>query len=449
MLLLAIAVYLSAQFGIGVWASRRIRTEDDYLIAGRRLGYTLAIFSLFATWFGAETVMGAAGRTYEKGLSITSAEPFGYALCLLLLGLVFAAPLWRRGLTTLADLFRQRYSTGVERLAALLLIPSSLLWAAAQVRAFGHVLAHASNIPVEAALLVAAGFCVIYTAFGGLLADAVTDFVQGILLTLGLVVLLIAVVVRLGGPAAMVTAVAESTRLVAPGAGEGLLPALEAWAIPVMGSVIASESISRVIATRSPTVAQRSSYAAGAIYLAVGLIPVTLAVAAAHLVPNLANPEQFLPALAREVLPGVGYVLLAGAVISAILSTVDSTLLVSSGLLSHNLIVPLFGVTDQKVKVRLARIGVVAFGVTAYILARHAEGVYELVEEASAFGGAGVLVTVSFGLFSRWGGPWTAYATLAVGALSYVVGEAARFPYPFLASFVLSLGVYLTGAALE
>jgi Na+/proline symporter len=118
-------------------------------------------------------------------------------------------------------------------------------------------------------------------------------------------------------------------------------------------------------------------------------------------------------------------------------------------LLSHNLIVPLFGVTDQKVKVRLARLGVVAFGITAYILARHAEGVYELVEQASAFGGAGVLVTVSFGLFSRWGGPWTAYATLAVGALSYVVGEAAGFPYPFLASLVLSLGVYLTGAALE
>lgn len=184
MLLLAIVAYLGVQFGIGLWASRRVRTEDDDLVAGRRLGYPLAVFSLFATWFGAETVMGAAGRTYAQGLSLTSAEPFGYALCLFLLGLVFAAPLCRRGLTTLADLFRQRYSPGVERLAALLLIPSSLLWAAAQMRAFGQVLSHASALPVDAALIVAAGFCVLYTAFGGLLADAVTDLVQGVLLAL-------------------------------------------------------------------------------------------------------------------------------------------------------------------------------------------------------------------------------------------------------------------------
>jgi Na+/proline symporter len=250
--LLAIAAYLAVQFGIGVWASRRVRTEDDYLLAGRRLGYTLATFSLFATWFGAETVMGAAGRSYAEGVSLASAEPFGYALCLVLLGLVFAGPLWRRGLTTLADLFGQRYSPGVERFAALLLIPASLLWAAAQMRAFGQVIAQASTLPVNVALLAAAGCCVLYTMFGGLLADAVTDLVQGILLAAGLVALLVAVGAHLGGPGAMVAAVATSPRVVAPGSGQGLLPALEAWAIPVMGSVIASESVSRVIAARSP-----------------------------------------------------------------------------------------------------------------------------------------------------------------------------------------------------
>ena len=449
MLLLAIAAYLGVQFGIGIWASKRIHTENDYLIAGRRLGYPLAIFSLFATWFGAETVMGAAGRTYAHGLSITSAEPFGYALCLVLLGLVFAAPLWRAGLTTLADLYRQRYSPGVERAAALLLIPSSLLWAAAQMRAFGHVLAHASTWPVDAALLVAAGFCVLYTAFGGLLADAVTDLVQGILLALGLLALLVAVTLRLGGPAGLADAVAATPRVRAPGAGQAHLPALEAWAIPVLGSVIASESISRVIATRSPVVAQRSSYVAGGMYLVIGLIPVTLAVAAAPLVPPVADPEQFLPTLAMEVLPSVGYVLFAGAVLSAILSTVDSTLLVSSGLLSHNLLVPLLGIADQQVKVRMARWGVVAFGVAAYVLARHAEGVYALVEQASAFGGGGVLVTVTFGLFTRWGSAGAGYATLAVGMLSYLVATFAGFPYPFLASVALSLGTYLTVASLE
>jgi Na+/proline symporter len=285
--------------------------------------------------------------------------------------------------------------------------------------------------------------------FGGLLADAVTDLVQGILLAAGLVALLVAVGAHLGGPGAMVAAVATSPRVVAPGSGQGLLPALEAWAIPVMGSVIASESVSRVIAARSPVIARRASLAAGGLYLAIGLIPVILAVTAAHLVPAVADPEQFLPALAQEILPAAGYVLFAGAVISAILSTVDSTLLVSSGLLSHNLIAPLLGLTDQARRVRWARLGVALFGIVAYVLARQAEGVYALVEQASAFGSAGILVTVSFGLFSRWGGPRTAYATLAVGLVAYVGGGLAGFAYPFLGSLVLSLAVYLASAALE
>ena len=60
--LVAMLAYLALQLGIGVWISRRIRTESDYLLAGRNLGYTLATFSIFATWFGSETIMGSAGR---------------------------------------------------------------------------------------------------------------------------------------------------------------------------------------------------------------------------------------------------------------------------------------------------------------------------------------------------------------------------------------------------
>src|SRR5688500_19697477 len=122
--LVFVFLYMLLQLGIGVWISRRIRTESDYLIAGRKLGYTLATFSIFATRFGAETVVGAAGNAYRDGVSLGSAEPFGYALCLVLMGLGFAVPLWRRGLTTLADLFRIRYSVRDERIAAVILIPS-------------------------------------------------------------------------------------------------------------------------------------------------------------------------------------------------------------------------------------------------------------------------------------------------------------------------------------
>ena len=134
-------LYVAVQLGVGVWVSRKIRSEDDYLVAGRSLGPILATSSVFATWFGAETCVGAAGQVYEHGPAAVSADPFGYGLCLLLMGALLAGPLWRKSVITLADLFRERYSRTVERTVAIILIPGSMLWAAAQIRAFGTVVA--------------------------------------------------------------------------------------------------------------------------------------------------------------------------------------------------------------------------------------------------------------------------------------------------------------------
>ena len=114
--LVALGAYLVIQLLIGAWLAPRIHTESDYLIAGRSLGYPLAVFSMFATWFGAETCISSAGRTYAEGFSLTSAEPFAYGITLMLTGLIFAVPIWRMKLTTMADFFRVRYGTGVEKL---------------------------------------------------------------------------------------------------------------------------------------------------------------------------------------------------------------------------------------------------------------------------------------------------------------------------------------------
>ena len=439
------------QLAIGVWASRRIASEEDYLVAGRRLGYPLMTFSIFATWFGAETIVGSAGTVYSDGVSLGSAEPFGYGLCLIVMGLVFAIPLHRRKLTTLADLYRQRYSVTVERVAAVLLIPGSLLWAAAQVRAFGSVLTTTTSaLELETAIVIATGVTLLYTTFGGLLSDAITDLLQGVLLIVGLVIVAGGVVSQLGGIGSAADVIASSGRVRLTSVGDGtVFDAIEAWAIPVFGSLVTTEVVGRIVAARTPQVAQRSALVAGALYISIGIIPVLLGLVGPSIVAGLEDAEQIVPALAMQSLSTLGYALFAGGLISAILSTVDSTLLVSAGVMSHNLIIPVFKVRDERQKIRLARWGVIAFGVIAYLLARRAEGVFELVEQASAFGSAGVIVTITFGLFTRLGGPVTAMATLASGALTYLVATYAGFAYPFVLSLVVALGTYLVGAVFE
>lgn len=446
----ALVGFLALQLGIGVWISRRIATENDYLVAGRRLGPLLATFSIFATWFGAETVIGSAGDAFANGVSLGSAEPFGYGLCLVFMGLFLARPLWNRGMTTLADLYRERFGIRVERLAAVLLIPASVLWAAAQIRAFGTVVSLVGDVQIESAVGIAALFVIAYTTFGGLLADAYTDVIQGIVLAASLVMLLVVTVGHVGGAGAAVDAIAASGRInLAPHAAGPWYLTLEAWAIPVIGSLTATEVVSRVIAARSGTVAQRASLTAGGIYITLGLIPLAVALMATQFIGPLAEAESVLPAVARELLPPLAFAVFAGGLVSAILSTVDSTLLVASGLLTHNLIVPLGRITDERRKLWIARGGVVTFGVLAYLLALSTSGVLALVEQASALGSTGIVVTVLFGLFTTLGSPRTAAATLVIGLVSYVGGVVAGLETPFLASLALSLLTWGLGCTLD
>ena len=442
----ALAGFLLLQVAIGVWVSRRIATEDDYLVGGRKFGYTLATFSIFATWFGAESVIGSAGQVFSSGVSIETAEPYGYGLCLILMGAFLAKPLWDRGLTTLADLYRQRFGSGVERLAAIILIPTSVLWAAAQVRAFGAVIALVGDVDLSLGLGIAALFTITYTTFGGLLADAVTDVLQGAVLSVGLLATLVLVVQHVGGLGDAVAIIRASDAInFTPSAAGAWYETLEAWAIPVCGSLVATEVIGRVIAARSGTVAQRSSIAAGALYLSIGSIPVIIALLARTFVGELGDAEQVLPTVASTVLPPIAFAIFTGGLVSAILSTVDSTLLVASGLLSHNLLIPLTGVTDERRKVLFARGGVIGFGALAYVLAANAEGVLALVEQASAFGSAGILVTTLFGLFTTLGSPRTAAATLILALTVYLGATALDSPVPFLASLGAALLTWTIG----
>ena len=186
--LVAVLLYVFFQLALGVYVSRRTASESDYLLAGRRLAFPISTMTIFATWFGAETCIGAAGAIYSDGLSGGRADPFGYALCILTLGILFAALFWRMGLTTIGDFFRRRYGPVAEKLAVLLMVPTSLFWAAAQIRAFGQVLSASSELDVSVTIAIAAAIVIAYTMMGGLLADAVTDVVQGGVLMIGLVI---------------------------------------------------------------------------------------------------------------------------------------------------------------------------------------------------------------------------------------------------------------------
>jgi Na+/proline symporter len=357
------------------------------------------------------------------------------------MGMVFAVPLWKRNMTTLADLFRERYSGSVEKIAVLFMLPTTVMWAAAQIRAFGQVLSASSELDVTIAITVAALIVVIYTVAGGMLADAITDSVQGVILILGLVAVAVFVFLREPDLPAIVARIpAERWNLWGP-ADESIWIKIDTWAIPLCGSVVAQELVARVIATKSPEIARRASLQAGTMYVLVGLVPAMIGLVGFSLMPDLLVAEQILPSMAQKYLPSFLYVIFAGALVSAILSTVDSALFVASSLVSHNVVQRFRPGMTEASKVKSARIGVVVFGIIAYVIAVFATGIYDLVVDASAFGTAGIFTVVVFGLFTKLGNSKTATATLIMAMSSWLI---MTYVYEIEFAYIISLGVSFT-----
>jgi solute:Na+ symporter, SSS family len=432
--LIGISTYVLGMLIMGFYVSKRIKTDDDYFLAGRSLGPFLATFSIFATWFGAETCIGTAGAVYRHGLGSIHADPVGYTICILLMGLFFSRILWKKKITTIPDLFRARFSANTEKVAALIMIPSSIVWAGAQIRAFGQIIHSTTDFGVTVAVTVAALVVVIYTISGGLLADAYTDLIQGIALIGGLIFLLVAVILDLGGIGpAMATIPIEKFSLRGEDSGLGMLGRIELWMVPILGSLMSQELVSRVVASRSEKVAYQSSLRAASMYFLIGCIPVMIGLLGVNYLPNLQDTETIMPLLAKTHLNYFFYIVFVGALVSAILSTVDTTLLSASALASHNLIYPMMKNLSEKKRVLIARSATMVAGIIGYIIAFMSESITELVETASSLGGPSILIITICALWVKKGDSRNAIFAMLMSVLAWVLSHyVLELEYPIL-----------------
>jgi SSS family transporter len=447
--LISIIVYVFLQLLIAWIASRFINTETDYLLAGRKLGLGLASFSLFATWFGAETVIGSSGAVASQGLSGGRTDPFGYAFCLIFMATFLAAQMRVRNYVTLGDFFRERFGKSAEKLAAIAMIPTSLIWASAQILAFASIFSAVSALPLETSLIVTIVVVIAYSTLGGMLGDVITDSIQGSIVIIGLVILLYLVINSSGGIAAAFSGI-DPGRLSLLNQEETMLNQLDGWMIPILGSLVAQEAMSRLLATRSATVAKRACYLASVIYLIVGCIPVLIALIGYQLINTVDNQDSFLPALALSIMSPVMYVVFLGALVSAILSTIDSALLSATALASHNLLIPIYPNLSERHKLLITRSFVVIWGILCYFVAKSGDSIFGLVELASYFGSSGILICVLAGLYIKAGRQLTAILTLITGIILSAIGEfVIEMQAPYLTAIAACLTVYCLSAFLE
>lgn len=188
MLLGFVVLYLLLSVCIGLWAALKVKSTRDFAVAGRHLSFPMVTATVFATWFGAETVLGLSATFIQDGLSATASDPFGASFCLIVAGLFFARRLYRLDLLTIGDFFRIRYDRAVEVLATICIVISYLGWVSAQIRALGLVFSVLTRGAVSESqgMVLGAVIVLTYTIYGGMFSVAVLDFLQMIVIMAGL-----------------------------------------------------------------------------------------------------------------------------------------------------------------------------------------------------------------------------------------------------------------------
>ncbi len=427
---------------IGVYASRKANTAANFIVAGRRMPIWICSATIVATWFGGGTMMGAAGASYERGLIGVIADPFGGALALFVVGFFFARIFRRLRLLTFIDFFQNRYGTTAATIAAIASIGSNIGWTGALLVAFGYVFETLTGVPLQFGIMGGAVVVFIYTVAGGMWAVAITDFVQIVVIAVGLVLLLVVVLIDVGGWGNIGPHLPEGTFRMIPAENTASvwLNYFRAWLIFGLADVTAQTLLQRAFSAKNEQTAQNSFYLAGFGHLSLGMIPVILGIIASVTMPGLADPETVVPQLAIAHLHPVAIAIFVGALLAAIMSSADSALLASASIFSTN-VLPLFrpNATD-KLQLLATRIAIPVFGSIAVYVALEVQVVYNLIMDANSVSLVCVVVPFIVGVWWTRANRTGALASMAMGFLTWML---AILYAPNLAGDMLGLLVGL------
>ncbi len=433
MLLTLVIVYLLVTIAIGLMAAKRVQNSSDFAIAGRHLPMAMIVTTTFATWFGSETVLGIPAKFVNGGLHGVVEDPFGAGFCLIFVGLFFAGKLYRMTLLTISDYFRERYGRTVEVACSLIIMVSYLGWVSAQVTALGLVFNLLSDgvVSLELGMVIGVVSILAYTLFGGMWSVAITDFIQMIILVVGLSILAVFAAGQAGG-ADKVIALAISQDMFKfwpePNAKDVLF--FFASAITIMlGSIPQQDVFQRVMSANSIKAATHGPVIGGICYILFAFVPMFLVVSAMLIMPEQAtaliadDPQKVLPTLVMAHMPFVMQVLFFGALLSAIKSCASATLLAPSVTFTENIWRQFHPHQTDQQELRAMRVTVLVFSmlVLGYAIRMQGTSIYEMVSGAYQVPLVGAFVPLTFGLYWKRATTQGAIFALVMGLLTWGV----------------------------
>ena len=463
-LILFVALYMAVTIAIGLVAARRVSSAKDYLVAGRGLPLYMNTATVFATWFGAETVLSVSATFAKDGLQGIAGDPFGASACLVIAALLFARVFYRMDLLTIGDFYKKRYGKGVEVLTSVAIAASYLGWTSAQMTALGlviHVLSGGA-LDLNSSIVVGAAVVLLYTIFGGRWSVAFTDLFQTVIILVGLSLVAWLVGGQAGGVDKVIAQAAADGKLnFFPASGDtkawwGMAGAFFTFCF---GSIPQQDVFQRMTSARNERTAVRGTLLGALIYFAFAFVPIFIAYAAVVANPEMAKLfgsedareiQKILPDLVLNKMPLWAQVMFFGALLSAILSTASGALLAPTATITTNVLKPFLPHLSDRMFLLLLRMTLVIFTLAALLFALNSRStMYDMVQNAYKVTLVMAFAPLAAGVYWRRANTQGALAASIMGALVWLAAEKlggdGEIP-PQLIGFAASLVFMVLGS---
>jgi SSS family transporter len=461
MLIGSVVFYLVVTIVIGLWAARRVHSSKDYLVAGRSLPLYMSAATVFATWFGAETVLSVSATFSKDGLGGVIADPFGSSFCLLFVALFFARAFYRMDLLTIGDFYRKRYNKPVEVVTSVAITASYLGWTSAQMTALGLVFSVLSGgaISLEAGIAIGAAIVLGYTIWGGMWSVAMTDLFQSVIILIGITAVAWLVGDMAGGPAKVIAAASEAGKFeFFPKTNlKDWLWFLAAWMTLAVGSIPQQDVFQRVTSAKDEKTSVRGCLIGGGVYFVFAFVPMFIAYSALVIDPGYAKLfagedareiQRILPHLILERTPLWAQVMFFGALLSAILSTASGALMAPTALFTENVVRPFAPKLGDRQFLLLLRVVLVLFTLAALLFALNSKStMYEMVQNAYKVTLVSCIVPLAAGIYWKRADVPGAILSVVFGLVSWGIAELTA-PEATVPPQLVGLGFSIVGMVL-
>ena len=432
--LIIVIGYLVGMLVIGyVVGKLKIKNADDYMVAGRRMGVFMVAFSLSANNIGGGSTTGLAGKAFTSwGMS---AVWYVLAASIAMIPLAYFAPKIRKTMAvTIPEVVGRRFGKFSSGFSAILNILALFCLTSSQIAASGSVVSVLTGIDTRICLLIAGLVVILYTTFGGMIADQISDLVQFIIILVGLAIATPFVIKGCGGWSTIASKLP----------GDQLSFTKIGW-VAIIGYIFnyfctflsGPEMISRFESAKDEKTAQRASLVSAVLMAAMAIFPTLLGLAALSVSDAIGNPasSSAMMAVTQAYAPTIITGIVSAAIISATMSSADSNLLCMSTMIINDLFLPYSGKKlDGMKEVRATRICNIICCIVAVFI---------------SFFGINIVTMNTFAFAIRCAGPFAAYglglviprATKHSGQFSIITGTIGVVIWQMLSGGGFYLGI--------